>query len=98
MDTINCLALESRMHYIRGMSQSLTIRLDEELAATLEAKANKANRSRGQIVRDALTEHLNEDKKTSALQALAKYAGRAKGPTDLSTNKKHMAGFGGGRR
>lgn len=75
------------------MSQSLTIRLDEELAEALEDRAQKANRSRGQIVREALTEHLSESQ-SGALQALGKYAGRIRGPKDLSTNKEHLAGMG----
>lgn len=79
------------------MGQSLTIRLDDELAEALETKAQKANRSRGQIVREALAEHLS-DVKPSALQALDKYAGRMRGPKDLSTHKKHLAGMGRKRR
>ena len=88
------------MHYILGVAQSLTIRLDDELAEALENKAQKANRSRGQIVREALAEHLGgkEGDQPSALQALGKYVGRMRGPKDLSTNKKHLAGMGRKRR
>jgi len=85
------------MHYIFGMAQSISIRLNDELAEALDEQSRRANRSRGQIVRDALAEHLAGGKST-ALGALGKYTGTMRGPKDLSTNKKHLAGMGRKRR
>jgi predicted transcriptional regulator len=79
------------------MDATLTIRLDAETARALADAAQRTNRSRGQIVREALAEHLRSSP-TSALEGLAKYAGLMKGAADLSTNKRHLKGLGKRRR
>ena len=75
----------------------MTIRLQDELAESLEMEARRTNRSRGRILQDALRAHLRTPR-PHALDALKKYAGIVEGPVDLSTNKKHLAGFGKGKR
>ena len=75
------------------MSKTLTIRLEDDLAESLEREARRTTLSRGRILRDALKEHLRTAK-PNALEALKKYAGIIEGPADLSTNKKYLAGFG----
>lgn len=77
------------------MATTLTIRLREDLLADLEAEARRANRTKGAIVREALEARLRAGSASeSALAALEKYAGCMTGPRDLSTNKRHLAGFG----
>lgn len=79
------------------MSVSLTIRLDDETAMVLEREARRTRRSKGQIVRDAIVTHVRGDK-PNALDAFAKYVGTMAGPSDLSTNKRHLASLGKSRR
>lgn len=79
------------------MSVSLTIRLDEETASALEQEARRTRRSKGRIVRDAILAHVKSERQ-SALDVFAKYIGVVSGPTDLSTNKRYLAGLGKSRR
>lgn len=83
----------SMVSYIGAVEDTLTIRLDGETSRALEEAARRTNRSKGQVVRDALAEHLLGSPK-SALASLAKYAGRMTGAKDLSTNKRHLRGLG----
>ncbi len=79
------------------MPKSLTIRLDDELAAQMERVGLETGLSRGRLVRDALRGHLAA-KHSRRFQVMAEYRGTFSGPEDLSTNKKHLAGFGRNRR
>ena len=73
----------------------MTIRLREQLVDQLEAEARRTNRTKGHIVREALEARLRTKHEVgNALAALAKYVGSIDGPRDLSTNKRHLAGFG----
>jgi predicted DNA-binding protein len=85
------------MCYKYAMGETLTIRLDETTAKALEKEAWRTNRTKGQIVREALSAHL-QGTSDSALDALAKYIGTIQKPADLSTNKRHLEGFGKPRR
>ena len=75
------------------MSETLTVRLDDDVAAALAEEARQTNRPKGRIVREALKEHLRGSR-PDALSALKQYAGLMTGPADLATNKKHLAGLG----
>jgi len=79
------------------MNETLTVRLDEDLARRLAQEARRCSRSKGEIVRDALQLRLSA-KRPSAFDKMAKFCGIMSGPPDLSTNKKYMANFGKGRR
>lgn len=79
------------------MADSLTIRLDDELAAQLERVGRQTGLSRGRLVRDALRRHLGSGP-GRGFQVLSSYQGSLAGPSDLSTNRKHLAGFGRPRR
>ena len=79
------------MRYKSDMSKTLNVRFEDDLAKALEREARRTNRSKGRIVQDALKDHLGKGH-TSALEALKKYAGIIEGPTDLSINKKYLAG------
>jgi len=77
--------------------ETLTVRLGEGVAAQLAEEAKRTKRSKGQIVREALTEYLRRAR-PNALQAAQKYVGCMDGPADLSTNEKYLAGLGSRRR
>jgi hypothetical protein len=79
------------------MDETLTIRLNAETARALEDEARRTNRSKGRVVRDALSAHLSGSPQ-NALRGLAKYAGCMAGPPDLSTSKRHLKGLGRTRR
>jgi metal-responsive CopG/Arc/MetJ family transcriptional regulator len=75
------------------METVLSIRLDSELVRLLDEEAARAKVSRSGYVRDVLRASLRQ-RRTSAYDALAAYAGIIDGPADLSTNPKHLKGFG----
>jgi metal-responsive CopG/Arc/MetJ family transcriptional regulator len=77
--------------YVAAVSRTLTIRLDEATARALDKAAERMNRSRGEILRQALAEHLE---KASSLDALGDIVGCMSGPPDLSTNKKYLKRLG----
>jgi len=79
------------------MSETLTVRLDDEMAIALAREAARTHRPKGQIVREALHKHLRR-KQRSALEVLQEHVGSITGPEDLSVNKAHLATFGKGRR
>jgi hypothetical protein len=75
------------------MEDILTVRLDEAASQQLAEESKRTKRSKGQIVREALADYLRR-KRPNALQAARKYVGCVDGPSDLSTNKKHLANLG----
>jgi Ribbon-helix-helix protein, copG family len=79
------------------VEDTLTVRLDGAVAEELAEEAKRTKRSKGQIVREALTDYLRRSR-PNALQAARKYVGCIDGPADLSTNKKHLAGLGQRRK
>jgi ribbon-helix-helix CopG family protein len=83
--------------YIRIVSATLTIRLDPGTAKALEDEAARTRRPRGEIVREALSEHFAR-RGESALDALGDLVGCMSGPPDLSSSKKHLKGLGKRRR
>lgn len=87
----SCIYVTNVLH--GRMPKTLSIRLEDDLAEVLEREAQRTNRSKGRIVREALSEHLRK-RRVGALEALKKYAGIMEGPADLSTNRKYLAGLG----
>jgi hypothetical protein len=78
--------------------ERINVRVESRLKQRLEAEAREKGVSPSQIVRQAIEEHLRQQKPGESCYDLAKRVGiigSAKGlPTDLSTNPKHMEGFG----
>lgn len=72
-------------------------RLSQEDRVALEELKKATGRSESELVREGLRlmrRQLEQEK--SALQLAGKSVGKfAGGPKDLSTNKDHLAGFGG---
>lgn len=65
------------------MGHTLTIRIDKELAAWLEAEATRTGVSQGKIVRDQLERARN----TRGTRRFLRLAGTVDGPKDLSRRK-----------
>ena len=64
------------------MSNTLTVRLPEDLAEWLVEAARKSGVSRGRIIRMEL-----ERARDSSIQPFLRLAGAIEGPADLSTRK-----------
>lgn len=79
------------------MNSTLTIRLEDELMRHLEDEARRTRTSKGELVRRALRERLHK-RKPSVLDALGDLVGSIEGPADLSSNRRHLAGFGSKKR
>lgn len=79
-------------------SERITIRVDPALAAELRALARRRGRSESDLVREALRRHVRAGRRKQTCYDLALHlgvVGSAKGlPGDLSTDPKHMEGFG----
>jgi len=70
------------------MSNTLTIRLPEELLKRLREKSRRTGLPMGRMVRESLESTLAEDAPAGGNQAWRKYVGIFKdGPPDLSTRK-----------
>jgi hypothetical protein len=79
------------------MGSTVQARLDEKTRATLERLVRRHGMKPSEVVREGIRLVANEigaDKPIEII-GLGKYDS---GITDLSTNKKHMAGFGGHSR
>jgi predicted transcriptional regulator len=82
-------------------SQRITIRISESLVKRLKKHAGIRRRSESALVREALESYLGEASASNSAYDLAREAGLigcvAGKPSDLSTNRKHLEGFGKSR-
>ena len=79
---------------------TLTVKLPAALEARLEALVRKRKQSKSELVREAierLVEQSGAPVKGSVLDLIEDLVGMETGPTDLSTNPKHMNGYGQSR-
>lgn len=78
------------------MARTLTLKLPEALAARLQAVVQKRGRTQSDVVREALEQHLNgqTDVVGSCLDLARDLAGSVSGPADLSSNPRHLRGYG----
>jgi len=77
---------------------TITCKIPERLNAQLEAAARAKRVSKSAIVRRALEEQVRRAGRgavPSAYDLVKHLAGSVHGPRDLSTNPRHMEGFGG---
>lgn len=76
----------------------INVRLEERVKQQLESEARLKGVSPSAIVRQAIEEHLKRQQPVESCYDLAKRLGLIGvfkgGPSDLSTNPKHMEGFG----
>jgi len=68
------------------VSDTLTIRLSDELAKALRRAAREAGIPRGELVRRAIAERLRRSESPSVM---SRHFGTMRGPADLSTNKAY---------
>ncbi len=77
--------------------KTLTVKVPEELDLKLAAVAKKIGESKSNLIRSAI-EHIVTSSSTitanSCLDLAKDLVGSVEGPTDLSHNKKHLAGYG----
>jgi Arc/MetJ-type ribon-helix-helix transcriptional regulator len=73
--------------------RTVSFKLPDELDDTLNELARSRGASRSALVREAL-EVLAKGKRRSVTALAGKLVGSLEGPTDLATNRKHMAGYG----
>ncbi len=76
---------------------ALSIKLPRILDERLEATAKKRKKTKAAIILEALQEYLAKQEETEPVTAydLAKeFIGCGAGPSDLSTNKEYMEGYG----
>lgn len=78
--------------------ERINVRVDERIKQELENEAREKGVSPSDIVRQALEEHMRQRTQSTNCRDLAErlgILGAAKSlPTDLSTNPRHMEGFG----
>jgi hypothetical protein len=77
---------------------TVTVKLPEELEAQLDVAAKRRRTSRSEVIRQLLEQGLRKPRHApgASCYELAKdLCGSVKGaPRDLSTNKRHLEGFG----
>ncbi len=74
---------------------SVGVTLSEDLDCRLTALARRRRTSRAQVMREALVALIaREVPSLTAGELAADLVGSVDGPSDLSTNPKHMEGFG----
>jgi predicted transcriptional regulator len=74
--------------------KTITVKLPEPLAAWLSRRAKELGRPQSQIVREALERARVGKDDASCHDLMADVCGSISGPRDLSTNPKHLTGFG----
>ncbi len=78
------------------MTKTITVKLPRPLAARLGARVEKQQITQSALVREALERYLRDDDERgpSFLELAKDLAGCVEGPEDLSSNKKHLKGYG----
>ena len=78
------------------MTRTLTLKLPDGLATRLQAAVRKRGRTQSQIVREALEAHLDGGSTGAEtfLDRARDLAGSVSGPSDLSSNPRHLRGYG----
>lgn len=77
--------------------KAISIKLPDPLFHDLAQAALARASSQSEIIRTALTAYLKQDAAPSTASCsdrASRWAGMMQGPADLSTNAKHLRGFG----
>lgn len=75
----------------------LSVKLSPSLDAELRARARRSGKSLGTMVREAVEQYMaaeTKPRKGSVADLARDLIGVVEGPGDLSTNPKHMRGYG----
>lgn len=82
-------------------SNRITVRVPPALTARLRTRSRAKGTTESELVREALETYLDKTKEDRSAYDLAQEAGIIgsvrNGPKDLSTNPRHMKGFGKNR-
>lgn len=79
---------------VRMASVLKTVKLPRALAAALSGAARASGRSESELMREGLERQLNRMAGLDMLSLLGPDLGVGRGPADLSSNRKRMAGYG----
>ncbi len=78
--------------------KTITFKVDEDLAQRLDELADQQHTTRSAVIRSAIDQYVEQEERIgespSAYELAKEAAGCFEGPEDLSTNPKHMEGFG----
>lgn len=77
--------------------KAITVKLSRRLASRLSARARKGRSTQSAVVREALERYLADDAdqhEPSFLQLAQDLAGCLEGPTDLSSERRRLQGYG----
>ena len=74
--------------------KTISVKLPEQLAAWLSRRARELGRPQSDLVREVLQRSREGTSGGSCHDVFADVCGVIDGPRDLSTNPKHLAGFG----
>lgn len=79
-------------------SQRITVRVPVALGSRLRTHSNVKGQTPSDVVRDALETYLGEGRAVGSAYELAEASGLIgcvrRAPKDLSTNRRHLEGFG----
>jgi ribbon-helix-helix CopG family protein len=74
--------------------KTITVKLPKALASWLSRRARELGRPQSELVREALERSRRGVGGDSCHDLFADVCGTIEGPADLSTNRKHLGGFG----
>lgn len=83
--------------YYNQVMKAISIKLPDPLFHDLTQRAKTSASTQSEIIRAALSAYLNGDAQPSSASCAdraQRWAGMMQGPADLSTNPKHLDGFG----
>ena len=83
--------------YYSSVTRAISIKLPEPLFHDLAQRAKTSALSQSEIIRSALAAYLQRDalpSTASCADRAQRWTGIMQGPADLSTNPKHLDGFG----
>lgn len=83
--------------YYNAVMKAISIKLPDPLFHDLVQRARSSASTQSEIIRTALTAYLQSDAQPSAAscaERAKRWTGMMKGPADLSTNPRHLDGFG----
>jgi len=92
------LSIRQSGNTLLGM-KTISLKIDSHLYAWLEKQSKKSGRSKSAITRDALEKSRRQKASPSCHELMQDVCGSLhSGVKDLSTNRKHMKGFGEWKR
>jgi len=74
--------------------KTISVKLSGPLASWLTRQSRELGRSQSDLVREALEQRRNGQGQANCHELLQDLCGSFKGPRDLSTNPRHLRGFG----